>query len=272
MIGDTADDPDFRAAIDWHQPWLASLRADGEPLCQTQVDWRVAVDQLARQRGLKNHGGQPISFVPQTALPAGTGYETFIGDTGGVPTRDNLHDFFNALIWLNYPRLKTRLNALQTSAQALSPEMPPPAKRGDLRDALTIFDENAVLVAAADPTLFAHLRAHQWNALFVDRRTAFGTEWRIHIVGHALLEKLVHPYKAITAHAWLVPVAPTFFELSAAQRLCAFDQLAATGIDATLRTRDFTPLPVLGVPDWWPGQSPAFYSDTQVFRPPRQRN
>ena len=35
-------------------------------------------------------------------------------------------------------------------------------------------------------------------------------------------------------------------------------------------TKPFTPLPVLGVPGWWPAnETPDFYADTQVFRPPR---
>ena len=34
--------------------------------------------------------------------------------------------------------------------------------------------------------------------------------------------------------------------------------------------KPFTPLPVLGVPCWWPGnEAPEFYADAQVFRPPR---
>ena len=36
-----------------------------------------------------------------------------------------------------------------------------------------------------------------------------------------------------------------------------------------LSTADFTPLPVLGVPGWWPQQDEAFYGDQAVFRPPR---
>ena len=39
---------------------------------------------------------------------------------------------------------------------------------------------------------------------------------------------------------------------------------------AELATKPFTPLPVLGVPGWWPAnQDPAFYDDATVFRPPR---
>ena len=44
------------------------------------------------------------------------------------------------------------------------------------------------------------------------------------------------------------------------------DELARDG----LTTAGFTPLPVLGVPGWWPGQDRDFYLDTTVFRPKRQ--
>jgi hypothetical protein len=36
-------------------------------------------------------------------------------------------------------------------------------------------------------------------------------------------------------------------------------------------SRDFAPLPVLGVPGWWPAnESMAFYDDASVFRPGRR--
>src|SRR5256885_7318982 len=57
----------------------------------------------------------PWRFVPQHDLPEGTAYEQFIFETRCIPTRDNLHDFFNGLIWLRWPALKdrksTRLNS-----------------------------------------------------------------------------------------------------------------------------------------------------------------
>ncbi|MFN7122209.1 MAG: DUF3025 domain-containing protein, partial [Hydrogenophaga sp.] len=35
--------------------------------------------------------------------------------------------------------------------------------------------------------------------------------------------------------------------------------------------KPFTPLPVLGVPGWWPANEDAgFYADASVFRAPRQ--
>lgn len=50
----------------------------------------------------------PVQFVPQHSLPPGEAYEAFIRRTGLVPTRDNLHDLFNGLVWQRFPRAKAR--------------------------------------------------------------------------------------------------------------------------------------------------------------------
>jgi hypothetical protein len=54
-------------------------------------------------------------FVHQDSLPAGQAYEAHIFQTRTVPTRDNLHDFFNGLVWLAFPQTKRRLNELQAA-------------------------------------------------------------------------------------------------------------------------------------------------------------
>src|SRR5688500_3640476 len=79
-------------------------------------------------------------FVEHAAPPAHEAYEAFIARTRCVPTRDNLHDLFNGLIWLSYPQTKRRLNELQAQHIAAQGTSGP---RGALRDALTVFDENA---------------------------------------------------------------------------------------------------------------------------------
>jgi len=182
----------------------------------------------------------PVRFVPQAALPKGEAYEGFVRRTGRVPTRDNLHDLFNGLVWLRWPALKAQLNALQ-SAQIARAGIG--ATRGALRDAVTVFDENGALLKAP-PRLLEALAARDWPRLFVAERQAW-REAELVLVGHALLEKLAQPRKPITAH-----VLPSLDALTAAPR-------------------PFLPLPVLGVPGWWPeNDSPAFYDDASVFRPP----
>ena len=231
-------------------------------------DWLAEFNALAAQLDIRNHRGLPLRFVPQADLPNGTAYEAFISATGQVPTRDNLHDFFNALAWIHYPKIKVGLNALQ----AAELERAPPnttGSRGRVRDAATIFDENAAILIANDSTIIASLRAHDWNGLMVTRRQDFDRDWKVHLFGHALIEKLVAPYKAITAHAWTLIAAPDFFQLPEEGQRAWIDAQVSHAIAAGLATGTFAPLPVLGLPGWWDAQDAAFYADRTVFRPPR---
>ena len=91
--------------------------------------------------------GKPVRFVPpgaQRPLLRGQVFET-----GRVQTRpDSLHDLFNALAWLAFPRAKARINALHAA------EIPREGgRRGRLRDLLTIFDEGGAIVQCDDPEL-----------------------------------------------------------------------------------------------------------------------
>ena len=91
------------AAIDWTAPWLAPLRATGEPLAQRVQNGSSCAQALnGAPAGLLFATG--VQFVAQAALPVGEAYEAFIFRTRQVPTRDGLHDFFNGLCWLHYPR------------------------------------------------------------------------------------------------------------------------------------------------------------------------
>ena len=259
----------FLERIDWRQPWLAPLRPIADPISKSQ-DWRGAINAAAAEKALRNHRGLPIRFVPQEELPAGMAYEAFISETGCIPTRENLHDFFNALVWLNYPRIKVQLNALQAAEiEAASEALAESARRGKVRDAATIFDENAAILISCDAGLIESLRAHRWHDAFIARRAAFQHVCEVHLFGHALMEKLVKPYKAITAHAWIVMAEPSFFALDEAQRQEHIDSVVADQLTAGLQTSGFTPLPVLGVPGWWAMQDEAYYADVSVFRPKR---
>lgn len=200
----------------------------------------------------------PCKFVPQTELPPGMAYEQYILETGRVPTRDGLHDFFNGLVWMRFPQTKRRLNQLHGAQIAQTGVQP---VRGPARDALTVFDENAAFFQGPD-TLWDALVRKDWHTLFVTLRPM----WReVHLVlfGHALLEKLVYPRKPITAHV---------FRAQAATNLIAdIDIWIASELSAPmLAAKPFAHLPVLGVPGWWSAnEEPAFYADEQVFRRPK---
>ncbi len=162
----------------------------------------------ARVAALITGRGEALGFIAQDALPDGASYEGHIVLTGRVPTRHNLHDFFNGLMWFTQPRIKAALNtrqAAQIDALGIGPT------RGGVRDALTLFDENAVLFACADTVLADALRRFDWRTLFITARAAWGERCEARIFGHALLEKLVAPYKACTGHAWIVDVPAGYF-------------------------------------------------------------
>jgi hypothetical protein len=90
------------------------------------------------------------------------------------------------------------------------------------------------------------------------------------------MEKLVSPYKSITAHGWIVRAPDSFFNMPESDRREWLDahvaqQLQQHGIDG-LKPSLFTPLPVLGIPGWGPSQDAAFYADEKVFRRKRSIN
>jgi hypothetical protein len=257
--------------IDWSRPWYDAVRPAFARL-QLQGDAFIdAFNASARALALANHTGEPIRFVPQAELPEGRAYEEFIGATGCVPTRENLHDFFNGLVWQTFPRIKRQLNALQAAQIALAGVG---KSRGPARDAATIFDENAALLLVRDSdagrALVDALRAHHWREALFERRAMWGDEAQPWLFGHALMEKLVAPRKAITAHTRVVFAPDDFFALPWEARRDWIDrQLAAQLEGAGLSTAVFTPLPVLGIPGWASGQDEAFYLDAGVFRPKR---
>ena len=246
--------------IDWAAPWFEHVAAAGRAISDTGSDWRARLGEAAARAGVVNARGMPIRFVTPDAA-GDVPYELHIARTGEVPTRANRHDFFNALIWLTVPRSKARLNALQAAAiEAVGVG----TTRGAVRDAATLFDENAVLLVTQRTELVDALRRHDWKALFVAARSAWQRNTRVVVFGHALLDKLVAPYKGVTAHTLVVPMA-------ADAPLASIDDWVAGALDATLTPRRLLPLPVFGIPGWAANDDAAFYDDTQVFRPTRHR-
>jgi len=257
------------ARIDWSAPWLAPCAERGARWQRVAIERPDAYLAMLRQdaiaAGHQTGQGAALTFIAQTELPAGTAYEAHIAASGGVPTRENLHDFFNALMWFTYPRVKAALNARQ--AQILARDGVG-ATRGAERDALTLFDENAAIFVTADAELRCALTGFDWRRLFVAERAAWGQRCEARLFGHALLEKMIEPYKACTAHAWIVDAPAAYFSWTAARRTEWLDATVGDALAAgPLSSRVFAPLPVLGVPGWWPANAePAFYDDERVFR------
>jgi hypothetical protein len=236
--------------IDWCVPWVQPWRGPGE-----RVQQRLAAG-LGLPEALNQERAAPVRFIGEAALAPGEPYERHVFERGTCPTRENLHDFFNGLCWLGLPLAKSTLNRLQAAEIARAGVG---ARRGAVRDAITLFDENGALFQAP-AALWSALLARDWRRLFVDLRPLWAHA-RLLVFGHALLEKLVRPRKEITAHVWCVPCP--------AGAMAEVDEwLAAQLTPERLARKPLTPLPLMGIPGWCPGnENFSFYDDSLVFRP-----
>lgn len=281
----------------WFDPWRSLIRYLGTP-DDRDHNWIDNANWLAANRDIRNSRSQPIRFVlagrsepTKNGSEQAIAYELVIHESGEVPTRTQgqaaWHDYFNALVWLAWPRTKQVINRRQADeigTRGIS------GQRGALRDALTLFDESAVLFVSEQTSAIRDLEQHQWRQLFVEQRNLFGTQIVCMVLGHALLQKLMRPYKSVCGQTLALSVAPDVsaklleapvFELASEpagdlSRGRPADLAFFAELDAAVATRlarlDFgkrclTPLPVLGVPGWWPAnRQPEFYNDRDVFR------
>jgi hypothetical protein len=233
------------------------------------ASWPQAAD-LDRLCGgaLRSGGGATLRFVQageerRPDLP----YERRVFELGEVMCRrEDWHDLFNALVWLTFPRSKAAINARHVREMASEA----PGKRGRARDALTLFDEGGLIVACADPALALLIREFRWKELFWTRRAQLARDMRFFAFGHALYEKALAPFVGITASALLLDVDRAFLSAGLDSQLATADQRVGAILSAAdiIRTpKDFSPVPVLGVPGWSPlNEDERFYDDAGYFR------
>jgi hypothetical protein len=218
--------------------------------------------------------GHLIRFVPSTGLPEG-GYEERVHTTGLVSTRpENWHDLFNALVWFRFPHINSAMNTLHFEAARSHSG----GNRGKLRDALTLLDESGVLVYSSRPELLRSIAARRWDEAFQTQqphrdRTCWASEIQLAVTGHALLEKYLKPYKSMTAQALLICVDTELMNLPRKVQIDKLDKGIAKALLAgrlQSGTRCLSPLPLAGIPGWWPEKKidENFYADLQVFRLP----
>lgn len=303
---------DSFAAIDWQASWLCHLNQLGyisksisqlsglrnDPAQTDKLEHTPDIiakvlntalqkhadalqQSLPQTKPALNNQAQTLQFVSQNELPEGEAYERFIGTTGNIPTRDNLHDLFNGSIWLTFPKTKALLNyyhMLEIKEQGIG------ASRGRVRDTITVFDENGAILVTAESSIGEALVDFDWQESLVAPRDKWDNpkqlnkqaQAAVYIFGHALLEKLLHPRKALCAHSIVINVTQDFFALSLSERINLLDQKVADYMDALLSQPDVTPrklspLPILGVPYYWAENvQPSFYDDSHVFRSGRR--
>ena len=261
--------------MDWQEarqrfstPPFDALR---EPLGQLITE--PAMPGIARLNeiavGIKNFRGQPIRFVANEDATNAPHYETRIAESGEIATRENWHDFFNAMSWLTFPKAKGAISEMH--AQLLSTRGESELRaRSTPRDVLTLFDEGGMVVVSSDESLLDLVRRFEWKSLFVDRREDVMLCMRFYLFGHSMLEKALDPYVGVTAKGILFVVDDAFLQLEHPSQIRDIDHRAAMWLmeKANLSSsKNFSPLPWLGVPGWWnANESSAFYDNAQYFR------
>ncbi|MET0225308.1 MAG: DUF3025 domain-containing protein [Dokdonella sp.] len=209
-------------------------------------------------------------------LDDGLHYESRIAERAELATRpSNPHDVFNALVWLRHPGLKQALNARQVADIARVG----PKQRTRGQCALTHFDEAGAIVWLADAALLPLWDAHDWRALFLDRRAAWGTSIALTVFGHALVEHVWNGHDLPVAKTLVVqlpsaqPIAPAAGAGALIGRLPGAEVALAAAIASGRLLADpqeLRPLPMAGIPAWHArGEDPAFLQDAPCFRPLR---
>lgn len=245
-------------------PLLRALPGSGVP------PTAAALDALAARQGRPVTAcGVPLAFSSTPA--SASGYEQRITESGCVATRDaSWHDTFNALIWLAFPQSKAAMNHRHCEQMSCGPRGG--TGRGRVRDALTQFDEDGLILVSDDASLLEALREHRWREALWERRAGMEAA-RLFVFGHALMEKALAPHFGLCAKA--VYVEASAFGLSVDDLMPAHvDRWLAGRIASGLwpdSPRDLCPLPVLGLPGMTPDNTcAAYFDDVRQFRPLRR--
>lgn len=270
-------DPNFLARspmfepLDAYRSTIWPAQWPGLTLLQGLVDRHVPPVRAA--------SGMRLRLAPQVDKRGGTHlrYEERVYHRGELQVRpNNWHDLFNVLVWLTFPLAKAALNARHHAA--MSRRGPgQPSNRGPVEDALTLFDEGGVIVAATSRELLDLLGAHEWKELFWRRRAAVVREMRFYLFGHALYEKALRPFTGITGRGFCFEVGRDFMQAPDPVRLAELDNRVAAHIGAPGRLtapRNLAHVPILGVPGWCAdNETGSYYDNTEYFRPrPQHRD
>lgn len=231
------------------------------------TDWPGLADlnQRAVEYAASNASGQPLRFGEQTQRCSQRDYEHGIHASGQVPTRPaSWHDFFNALIWLAWPRAKAALNSVQNESLNT-----PGDQRGPISDAATLFDESGLVLVAPDAGIAALLRAKQWRQAFWEARPAWQAA-RLYVFGHSLLEKSLQPAPGMTGKCLFIKADTR--AIPAASVPAWLDERVALDWECRriMRPSDLFALPIQGVPGFDAASCSAdYYADERIFRPAR---
>ena len=237
---------------------------------------------LSLQSSIYVKSGKQLCFVQQGLgkLAFELQYEPRCYLSGEVQTRENnLHDLFNALVWLMFPQSKATINARHYHAltdatiypfsggtHADNAELQ--SHRGSVRDMATLLDESGVIVACANSELSGLLCEFKWKELFWNRRDEVNAGMGFYLFGHGLYEKALAPYIGLTGQGLILPVEAEFFTWAMPHRMQHLDERLATYLGDPLNcrnTRELTPVPLLGIPGWSADNMRSEYYDNQKY-------
>ena len=165
----------------------------------------------AAKAGVTNFSGYPLVFVAQppkgrrrkVASALVPGYEARISQFGEVQTRlQNWHDFFNHLVWLNFPKSKATHMQKQHLQRTRTDDVALTAWRSGRRtkeqDALALFDEGGVLLvcdASIYEAVVSKLKAMRFDQC--NGNISFSEIGPVYfrVFGHAIFEEFIHRSK-----------------------------------------------------------------------------
>ncbi len=123
-------------------------------------------------------------------------YENLIYEQGLILTRpNNWHDFFNAIVWLNFPKTKGLLNEWHYFENKIKQNK----ARTNLQNAISHFDECGMVILSDQPELFDLIKQHQWQEFFCKNKETVKNHIRCIVFGHSILERLLNPYVGLTS-------------------------------------------------------------------------
>ncbi len=207
----------------------------------------------------------PVRPVPQSTQISSyeEQYEQRVFLKGELQTRtENWHDFFNAMVWLSFPKTKSALNELHFKQAS---QRKPGSNRSLLENRITQFDECGAVIISDKPELLDLIRQHQWQELFLQNRIQFEKHIRCIVFGHAIYEKALNPYIGMTCHCILLEQAPILESSDTWHELDTILSRIWLG-EWQKHPGRLQAYPILGTPGLWPVQDDTFYQNTGYFR------
>jgi hypothetical protein len=221
------------------------------------------------------HKSVPIHFCGQQEFEEDKRYyEQIIFETKQVPTRSNWHDFFNGIIWCQFPKTKHAFNARHIAEMASQGS----TKRSPTRDRMTHFDECGIVLFTTHNEVSEQLKNHQWDDLFVKNTAKWHQQTLPVIFGHAIWEMLLAPFIGLTAKATVIEVSNEVMAnlqstLNTSEFYAVCDNMLSDHIERKHlieMKKPWHPLPLLGILQWSPfEQTQLFYDNKQYFMPKR---